>query len=228
MLDKKIILYLDSLKLLKNPTEKIEGILEGCTRFYPFQRASIFTYSPLNHYGEGILQIDNGSFHPMNSIKEDVRTIPPLYFSIKNKQPLSLTIDPTGKNFPLKYIRQFKLSSMLIIPICFNHTVIGSVFLDQFNDHKCLHTYDSASLYHYYKKAAEVVTPESQQSKLLSNRELEVLQRLSYGYSIKEMADDMKISEFTVRDYLTAVNRKLGTKHRAEAVGVALRAGIIT
>nr|WP_139365057.1 response regulator transcription factor [Litchfieldia alkalitelluris] len=37
----------------------------------------------------------------------------------------------------------------------------------------------------------------------------------------------MSISEFTARDYLTSVNRKLGIRHRAEAVGVALRTGLI-
>jgi DNA-binding CsgD family transcriptional regulator len=91
-----------------------------------------------------------------------------------------------------------------------------------------LDSYDSLSLHHYFKLAAGIVSLHSQQQTILSKRELEVLQRLSYGYSMKEMAEDMGISEFTVRDYLTAVNRKLGTKHRAEAVGVALRAGIIT
>ncbi|WP_246939389.1 helix-turn-helix domain-containing protein [Bacillus pinisoli] len=228
MLDKEICNYLESLKLLKNPDKKMEGILEGCTRFFPFQRASIFTYSPLNYYGEGILQIEYGKFNPMCSIKEDVRTIPPLYFSITNKRPLTIKIDPTGKNFPLKYVKQFNLTSMLIIPVCFNHTVIGTVFLDHFKEIQTIENYDSISVYHYYKKAAEILTSAPHNNQVLSNREIEVLQRLSYGYSLKEMADDMNISEYTVRDYLTAVNRKLGTKHRAEAVGVALRTGIIS
>lgn len=228
MLDMNIVQYVDSLKKRKKWSEKIEGILEGCTTLFPFQRASIFTYSPLSYYGEGILQIEYGRFHPLNFIKEDVRTIPPLYFSIANKQPLSINLDPTGKNFPLKYIKQFELTSMLIIPICFNHTVIGTVFLDHFEESTNLEQYDSLSIYHFLTKASEIVAPEPQHKKVLSKREIEVLQRLSYGYSLKEMADDMNISEFTVRDYLTAVNRKLGTKHRAEAVGVALRRGIIT
>ncbi|USK36135.1 LuxR C-terminal-related transcriptional regulator [Bacillus sp. F19] len=62
---------------------------------------------------------------------------------------------------------------------------------------------------------------------MLSNRETEVLQHLANGYCMKEMASYMKISEFTVRDYISAVIRKLGVNHRAEAVAARLRKGMI-
>ncbi|MDQ0861694.1 DNA-binding NarL/FixJ family response regulator [Bacillus sp. V2I10] len=54
-----------------------------------------------------------------------------------------------------------------------------------------------------------------------------MLQHLANGYCMKEMASYMKISEFTFRDYISAVIRKLGVKHRAEAVAVGLRKRMI-
>lgn len=227
MLDTKIYDYIDSLQAINNPLEKLEKILKGCIEFFPFKRASIFAYSPLNYYGEGIMQIDHGRVTSMSYIREDVRKIPPIYFSLKNNQPHLIKVDPNGQNFPLRYIQNFQLSSLLIVPISYKKSVIGSVLIDHYNENESLEKYDSTMLYHYFQVAAEALYPASSPQKILSRREREVLQRLSYGYSLKEMADKMGISEYTVRDYLTSVNRKLGTRHRAEAVGVAMRKGLI-
>jgi DNA-binding CsgD family transcriptional regulator len=63
---------------------------------------------------------------------------------------------------------------------------------------------------------------------LLSKRELEVMKRISQGESTKEMADSMKISELTVKQYVKTAIKKLGANNRSHAVGELLRRGIIT
>ena len=61
----------------------------------------------------------------------------------------------------------------------------------------------------------------------LSDREVAVLQSLSNGHSTKQTAQDMHLSEETIKTYLKQVFRKLHVRDRTEAVAEALRRGLI-
>lgn len=61
----------------------------------------------------------------------------------------------------------------------------------------------------------------------LSDREITVLQALSNGLATKQVAQDMHLSEETIKTYLTQVFRKLQVKDRTEAVAEAFRRGLI-
>ena len=61
----------------------------------------------------------------------------------------------------------------------------------------------------------------------LSNREKEMLQNLSNGLGYKEMAQASGLSIDTVRKHLQSAYRKLGVHSGAEAVGKAMRLGLI-
>ncbi|GJH08507.1 MULTISPECIES: helix-turn-helix transcriptional regulator [Caballeronia] len=55
-------------------------------------------------------------------------------------------------------------------------------------------------------------------SRLLSGREMEVVHLVCMGYLTKQIADRMRISEFTVRSYLKTIYAKLGVRSRAALV----------
>ena len=61
----------------------------------------------------------------------------------------------------------------------------------------------------------------------LSDRELAVLQELSHGRSTKEIAEQMFVSEETVKTYLKQLYRKLSVRDRAEAVAEGFRRGLV-
>ena len=61
----------------------------------------------------------------------------------------------------------------------------------------------------------------------LTERELDVLQRLVGGDSNKELADKMGVTEHTVKAHLKSIIAKLKVRDRTEAVTVGLRRGII-
>ena len=61
----------------------------------------------------------------------------------------------------------------------------------------------------------------------LSDREVTVLQALSNGLATKQVAQEMHLSEETIKTYLTQVFRKLQVKDRTEAVAEAFRRGLI-
>jgi DNA-binding NarL/FixJ family response regulator len=61
----------------------------------------------------------------------------------------------------------------------------------------------------------------------LTAREVEVLNALAKGLANKQIADQLQISEHTVKDHLKHILAKLRVADRTEAVTVALQRGII-
>jgi DNA-binding NarL/FixJ family response regulator len=61
----------------------------------------------------------------------------------------------------------------------------------------------------------------------LTARELEVLNELARGLANKEIADTLKISEYTAKDHLKSILAKLRVADRTQAVTAALQRGII-
>jgi len=61
----------------------------------------------------------------------------------------------------------------------------------------------------------------------LSERELEILRRLSQGASNKEIADDLVITVGTVKNHVTSILAKLGVRDRTQAALKAKELGII-
>ena len=56
----------------------------------------------------------------------------------------------------------------------------------------------------------------------LTAREAEVLEQLAGGRSNKEIADNLQISDLTVKTHLQKIFRKIGAKSRADAVRIGL------
>ena len=63
---------------------------------------------------------------------------------------------------------------------------------------------------------------------ILTNREKEVFLLLIKNNTTKEIADELNISEKTVRNHISNVIQKLGVKGRAQAVIELIRLGNIT
>lgn len=61
---------------------------------------------------------------------------------------------------------------------------------------------------------------------LLTDREIEILQQMALGKTNQDIADELVLSERTVRTHVTNILAKLGLSNRTQAVLYALRAGI--
>lgn len=57
----------------------------------------------------------------------------------------------------------------------------------------------------------------------LSQREEEIMDLVSQGYSDKEMAAELEISTRTIQTYITRINLKLRAKNRANAVAIYIK-----
>lgn len=62
----------------------------------------------------------------------------------------------------------------------------------------------------------------------LSDREFQVMRLIAFGYSTKEIADQLNISDNTVRTYRSRIFEKMDLTREAELVRYAVRNGIIT
>ena len=58
----------------------------------------------------------------------------------------------------------------------------------------------------------------------LGNREKEILRLVSKGYSNNEIADSLFISEPTVRNYISSIYAKVGTKDRLQVITIGQKA----
>jgi DNA-binding NarL/FixJ family response regulator len=61
----------------------------------------------------------------------------------------------------------------------------------------------------------------------LSKRETQILQKVAYGATTKEVAEELGISPHTVKTHLERVFEKLGASDRAQAVAIAIRKGLV-
>jgi DNA-binding NarL/FixJ family response regulator len=61
----------------------------------------------------------------------------------------------------------------------------------------------------------------------LSKREQQILQKVAYGATTREVAHDLGISPHTVKTHLERIFEKLGANDRAQAVAIAIRNGIV-
>jgi DNA-binding NarL/FixJ family response regulator len=61
----------------------------------------------------------------------------------------------------------------------------------------------------------------------LSPREIEILQKVAFGATTKEVAEQLGISFHTVKTHLERIFEKLGANDRAQAVAIAIRQGLV-
>lgn len=231
MLNTKVDRFFQTLSKLDRQEEKIVTGLQGFFRFFPFSRLSLFSYSPINFIGEGLIFLDSdGNVFSMEHIRQDIRDIPVIYEIIRNKRAELIELREDNEHFPVKYIREFELSSLIVVPLWLGPLVLGCVLIDGYKGREPLSKSIIFSIEEYFRQGVTVIASDylEDDGAKLSKREIEVLERLSDGWSTKEMASIMGISEFTARDYISSAMKKLGANHRAQAIAEAMRMGLIS
>jgi DNA-binding NarL/FixJ family response regulator len=84
------------------------------------------------------------------------------------------------------------------------------------------------SIFPSQDQLAELVTPaENRQSAHLSERELSILSLIANGVTSKEMANQLFLSEATVKRSVRLILDKLGVRNRSEAVAEAYKRKLI-
>lgn len=223
--------HIRKLEGLSSQNEKLYKILEKYMELFPVLDSYLFSYSPLEFLGEGILLLNSIGLTPIREIRDDIRTLPIIYSAIRERKTKYCSgMEYILKNSSGKYLQENPVNAVLVTPIISSKVVIGYICSTLFVkgtvfDDRLL---DSLTLYGQLVTNVLEGFVMKEDSHFLSNRELEVMQRISRGESTKEMADYMDISEVTVNQYVKSAIKKLGAKNRSHAVSELLRNGIIT
>lgn len=223
MLEETLMNHVKKISHQKDMANKSQMIVKGCVDFFPFQRASLFSYSCLTGMGEGICGCTSEDTFSLHNVRENIHDIYPIHQAVIHNKPIYLTIQHAKSSIPAKYVKRFSISSLAIIPIIVNDLAIGLVLVDPIHANEPVTKNDLMKLSHYLKLAVSSTFDSAPPTYLLSKREVEVLQHLANGMGLKQMAPKMSVSEFTVRDHISSAIRKLGVNHRTEAVAVAIR-----
>ncbi|QFK70725.1 response regulator transcription factor [Pradoshia sp. D12] len=158
---------------------------------------------------------------------------------LRNFQPIF--IEDATYGFPEKFIKQFNLVSMLIVPIYVPEEgkMIGGILLDKgpgrkFERDRSLYP----ALMKFGQSAGELLlrftNPENSVTQNDLNRklsfspcEVDIIKLLAAGASTTEAAVQLYLSEYTVRDYISIIMRRLDAKNRTEVAVKVIRMGII-
>lgn len=241
-----VILFTEWIMRSQNLYEAIENISFGFVNYLPFERCALFAYSDTEQKGFGLFGYHLNSSE-IKGIKESIDNIPSIKKrmerlqladgNLKNVQPLYFSRALDG--FPDHYVREFHLESVVVAPIYVpsENKLIGAAILDQGPGKKFKLSQETfTALMKFGQNAGEILAkfggsrPEKSNKALsihLSRREIEVLKLMADGASTTEAADHLKLSEYTVRDYISAIMQKMDVRNRTEAVAKAIRGGII-
>lgn len=242
-----VILFNEWIIRSQNFNESIENISFGFGYFLPFQRCALFklsteAYTSIglygHHYNNEKIQAIAEKITNFPTLNESLVKLASQGMEMKNFQPIFI---PNAQDeFPEKYVQQFQLGSLLIVPIYVpvEGKVIGGMVLDQgaaqfFSVDRSLFP----ALIKFGQSSGELLSKFIEAEIPLQNvtslpisltpREIEILKLLADGASTSEAAVKLYLSEYTVRDYISTLMKRLKAQNRTEMVVKALRMKLI-
>lgn len=210
--------------------ERLYKILEVYLDIYPVMNAYLFRFSPLGFLGEGIISLLSSGMVHIGDVRDDIRSLPVIYSAINEKRAKYCSGIEYLKQTSSKYITSSSVNSIVVVPICFRSVIIGYICSTEFVKGSIMDDKVLSSFTHYGKLVGKFLEKfdSVEDPQVLSKRELEVMRRIAWGESTKEMADSMEISELTVKQYVKTAIKKLGAQNRSHAIGELFRRGIIS
>ena len=86
---------------------------------------------------------------------------------------------------------------------------------------------DAARKIRGYDEVRKLDQPSAEEDRIITKREEEVLQLIADGLSTPEVAEQLFISQKTVKNHLASIYQKLDARDRTQAVLQAVRMGIV-
>ncbi len=206
-----------------NGTDDLPYILKCVEEIFDFKRCTFLSYNPWLKEFSGAVGEELPKVHLLRGKIESE----PVF---AQKKPLFL-------KQPDPYVQQvaielFNLSSIIFIPIIHEQQLFGWLTLDQKGESfECpklqLDILEQAGNRIGMYLARKQLGDGYKYMLDLTEKELAILHLVSEGYSNKDMAGLMFLSEFTIRDYIQKLMIKLKAKNRTQIVSMAFRMGLI-
>ncbi|WP_160719444.1 response regulator transcription factor [Bacillus sp. USDA818B3_A] len=225
-----ILSSIQDLEETQSHEDKLYKILEIYMNLFPVKNSFLFRYSHFGFIGEGIISINpNGLVH-IRDIRDDIRSLPIIYSALYERKAKYCSGIEYLRQVNSKYITSSNVNSFLVVPICFGSVSIGYICTNEFKNDAIINEHTLTSFTQFGRQVGRIMekTNGPENTQLLSRRELEVMKRISWGESTKEMADTMDLSEVTINQYVKSAIKKLGVQNRVQAVAELFRKGILS
>ncbi|MFS0916542.1 LuxR C-terminal-related transcriptional regulator [Brevibacillus sp. 179-C 1.1 NHS] len=222
--------HVRKLDAISSHEEKLFKIIELFMELFPVNDAYLYRYSPIGYFAEGIISLSSKGLGHIRERRDDIRAFDIVQKTIREKKAKYCSGVEFFKQTSSKYAHSSNENGVLVVPICYGAVVIGFICSKQFRVDVTFDDEFLAATTLYGKLVGKFIEdfPATENSSQLSKRELEVMKRIAWGESTKEMADSMEISELTVKQYVKSAIQKLGANNRSHAVGELYRKGIIS
>ncbi|PGV52193.1 response regulator transcription factor [Bacillus sp. AFS037270] len=229
-LNSTILDNIQDLEEAQTHEDKLYKILEIYMNLFPVKNSFLFRYSHLGFLGEGIISINPDGLLHIRDIRDDIRSLPVIYAALYERRAKYCSGIEYLRQVNSKYITSSNVNSFLVVPICFSSVAIGYICTNEFENNANINDQLLTSFTQYGRQVGKIMekTNGPDAANLLSRRELEVMKRVSWGESTKEMADTMALSEVTINQYVKSAIKKLGVQNRVQAVAELFRQGIIS
>jgi DNA-binding CsgD family transcriptional regulator len=233
------LLFLQRLLPCRTPDQAVHAVTKGLVDYLPFERCALFLY---NHYEEKGIGVSgyNVNSPSIQQIKEEIFKFPLIKKflpALNHSQPLFFS--DAAEILPEKYVKEFRLKSIVVLPIFVTteNKLIGIALLDQGVDSQFeasaqtvttlikFGQYAGELLYSIWDDALHQFGGTNG---VLTAREKEVLKLIAKGASINEAAQQLHLSSYTVRDYVSVIIQKLAAKNRTDAAVKAIRMKLIS
>ncbi|HEY2813097.1 MAG TPA: response regulator transcription factor [Acidimicrobiales bacterium] len=116
-------------------------------------------------------------------------------------------------------------ASGYLVKDCSTEEIAGAVRMAAGGDTALSPQLASSMLYEL--RRLDRTADETEEERVITRREEEVLQHIADGYSTPEVAERLYISQKTVKNHLASIYQKLDARDRTQAVLQAVRMGII-
>ncbi|MEC1176954.1 LuxR C-terminal-related transcriptional regulator [Metasolibacillus meyeri] len=223
-LDVSSLEQMDEILIRASSAEELPSILEELKAIFQFKRCIFYVYIPWKNEFKGMF---GDQLEIVQNIKGKLTADFPI-FSLK--QPLYLR-EP-HPYIEDEMIEKFNLSSMIFIPVADENQLYGWLELDQKGEFFPYSQMQLDTLALVGKRLGLLLSRKPTTSHLekhseLNDKEHSVIYLIAEGYSNKEIASILFLSEFTVRDYVQRLLSKLQAKNRTHLVSEAFKRGIL-
>ena len=221
---------LESIKNLSSQERQLIEILETYKESFPVMDAKLCRYSSIGYLAEGIISLEQDQLKYIHDLRFDIRTLPTIMTAINEKEAKHYKDRELFEKTSSNFVIDSKIISFLVTPIVSNSLVIGLIYSErpvedaEFNEELLM------IMTEFGRQVGSIVQSSlhNEHQRLLSNREFQVLKKISLGQTTKEIAFLLGISEHTVKDYVKLALKKLNATNRTHAVAELFRRGILS
>ncbi|MFC4559401.1 helix-turn-helix transcriptional regulator [Virgibacillus kekensis] len=225
----EILNQISHLKNISNQEDKLYSILKTYIDIFPVEDAFLYRYSPIGYLCEGVIGLSSSRIINIREERASIKTSPGFIPLLKEKKARFYSGIDLIKLMTSDYIFPSTINSTLVAPLCIGEVIIGFILSYHFEGEPNFDKKLLTTITHFAKFSGGLLDNNEMigNTESLSKREVEVMQRISWGENTEEIANYLGISNQTVQQYVKSVLKKLKVQNRTHAIAVLLRKGII-